>query len=53
MKHKLVNKLKAENKRLRREMKNIKHPKNDCPMCSGVSDETRKRMQEQLTDKCH
>lgn len=54
MKHKLVNKLKAENKRLKAELRAArKEENNNCPMCSGVTDETLDRMEEKAMSKCH
>ncbi len=53
MKHRLVNQLRAENKRLRVKMKTMveKRP-NNCPMCSGISDETIEQFKEKMMSKC-
>ena len=55
MKHRLVKQLKAENKRLRAKMKTTveKEGDNNCPMCSGISDETLKQLENKTMSKCH
>ncbi|MCK5607399.1 hypothetical protein KAR91_36280 [Candidatus Pacearchaeota archaeon] len=55
MKHRLVKQLKAENKRLRAKMRTMVEKKadNNCPMCSGISDETLKQLEKKTMSKCH
>jgi hypothetical protein len=54
MKHKLVKRLEAENKRLKAELRAARKEKiNNCPMCSGVTDESLDRMKEVAMSKCH
>ena len=53
-KHKLVNKLKADNRRLKAELRAARKGEvNNCPMCSGVTDETLDKMKEITMSKCH
>lgn len=55
MKHQQVKRLKAEIKRLKAKMRTMVEKKedNNCPMCSGISDETLKSLEEKAMSKCH
>ena len=55
MKHQLVKQLRAENKKLKAEMRMMVEKKedNDCLVCSGISDGSLRQLEKKIMSKCH